>query len=78
MIDRDNEGGVWTAALKVACQFNDLRDRFEIPRKQNDPTGFIFPDEGGEVRGNSGAIEPYHEELADLIVRHRRTVFLSP
>ena len=66
-----------TAALERACQFNDLRERFEISRKQDDATGLIFPDEGGEVGGNGGALEPDHEELADLVVRHRHAVFLS-
>jgi hypothetical protein len=66
-----------TATLKVTCQFNDLYNRFEIPRKQNDATGLIFPEEGGKFSRNRGAIEPYHEELADLVVRHLRAVFLA-
>src|SRR6185437_15327678 len=59
-------------------QFNDLCDRFEISRKQDDATGPIFPEEGSEFSRNGGAIEPYHEELADLVVRHLRTALLLP
>jgi hypothetical protein len=36
------------AALKVVCQLNDLRDRFQVSRKQDDATGLIFPEEGSK------------------------------
>jgi len=53
--------------LEVICQLNNLLDRFQIPREENDTARFVILEEGGQLGGHARAQEADHEELPDLL-----------
>ena len=66
-----------TTALEVVRQIDDLFGRFEIPCKQDDPTGLTFSDERRKIRRHGCTVKADHEELSDLILSDCHACALS-